>query len=309
MQDTTSTPVQENTQGPGPASPEAAGLPWLPIAWYGALLVVLFGPELYTMMQEWSSDDSMGHGFFVPVVSAYIIWQRREQLMNVPVKPHWSGWVLVVLGFVQLVFGTLGAEFTVMRIGFLESLFGILLLTAGPAVLREVAFPLILLLFMIRIPLFIYSQITFPLQLFSSAVADYVLTAIGIPVFREGNILELADHRLSVVEACSGIRSLLSLTFLSLVYGYFFENKTWIRAVLFLSTIPIAIATNAARVSITGIVSSYRREFAEGTYHTFEGWAIFVVALGILFGVHKLIHMIVALFDKKGDGHVSVPAN
>ena len=136
MQDTTSTPVQENTQGPGPASPEVASLPWLPIAWYGALLVVLFGPELYTMMQEWSSDDSMGHGFFVPVVSAYIIWQRREQLMNVQVRPHWSGWILVVLGFCQLIVGTLGAEFTVMRIGFLESLFGILLLTAGPLALR-----------------------------------------------------------------------------------------------------------------------------------------------------------------------------
>jgi exosortase len=178
--------------------------------------------------------------------------------------------------------------------------------------LKSLAFPLFLLLFMIRIPLFIYSQITFPLQLFASQVAEHSLNFIGIPVFREGNILELPSKKLSVVEACSGIRSLLSLTFLSLAYGYFFERRGWVRILLFILTVPIAIGANAFRVTITGILSEYKPELAEGAYHTFEGWVIFVVALVALVLCHRLLEMIAARIEKggasKGGTHAELPA-
>jgi exosortase len=156
--------------------------------------------------------------------------------------------------------------------------------------LRALRFPLAMLLFMIPIPAVIYNQITFPLQLLASSVAEVALTMVGIPVLRDGNVLELASQKLSVVEACSGIRSLLSLTFLSLVYGYFFEeNRVVMRWLLFLSTLPIAIAANSFRVSLTGVISEYNPELAQGFFHSLEGWVIFVFALGLLVGFHRLL--------------------
>jgi exosortase len=140
---------------------------------------------------------------------------------------------------------------------------------------------------MVPIPAVIYNQITFPLQMFASAVAEKTLLLLGIPVLRDGNILELAEHKLSVVEACSGIRSLLSLTFLSLVYGFFFESRSWMRAILLFATVPIAIAANAFRVSMTGVLYEYKSEWAEGFFHTAEGWVIFMVALSMLLLFHR----------------------
>lgn len=152
---------------------------------------------------------------------------------------------------------------------------------------------------MIPIPAIIYNRITFPLQLFASSVAETILMVVGIPVLRDGNILELASQKLSVVEACSGIRSLLSLTFLALVYGYFFDSRRWMRAVLFLATIPIAIAANAGRVSMTGILSEIKPELAHGFFHTASGWVIFMIALVILIGFHQVLSKAIGLVHGK----------
>jgi exosortase len=148
---------------------------------------------------------------------------------------------------------------------------------------------------MIPLPEIIYNRITFPLQLLASQVADFALTLFQIPVLREGNILELPEQKLSVVEACSGIRSLLSLTFLSLVYGYFFETRMWMRGVLFLSTIPIAIIANANRVTLTGVLTQYKPELAEGFFHAASGWVIFMMALVILIVFHQVLLRLVRL--------------
>jgi exosortase len=150
-----------------------------------------------------------------------------------------------------------------------------------------------LLIFMFPIPAIIYSRITLPLQLFASSVAETVLNFIGTPVLRDGNVLELANgQRLSVVEACSGIRSLLSLSFLSLIYAYFFDHKVWMRGVLLVATIPIAIAANASRVTLTGLISEYRPDLAQGFFHTLEGWVLFIVALVLLISFHQLVNRI-----------------
>lgn len=263
-------------------------LPWPRIGWFAALLIVLFWPVITGMVAEWNSDEDMGHGFFVPVVAAYIVWQRREALADLPVSPHWLGYLFILWGCLQMMAGQLGVEFFIARTALLITLAGILLALCGWTVVKELFFPLLLLVFMIRIPNIIYNQITLPLQLLASAAAEHVLMAIGIPVYREGNVLEMAGQKLSVVEACSGIRSLLSLSFLSLVYGYFFDSRLWMRIFLFVATIPIAIIANAARVSITGILYEYKREWAEGVYHTMEGWVIFMVALAGLVAVHQI---------------------
>lgn len=267
----------------------ARQMPWLPIAWFLGLLIVLFFPVLKVMVKEWASDEDMGHAFFVPVVAGYIIWQGRQKLLSQPVKPFWPAIFLVIWGFCQMLLGFMGADFFIARTAFLISLVGVVWTMAGTAALRVLAFPLFLLLFMIRIPLFVYQQLTFPLQIFASQAATWCLQLIGIPVLRDGNILELPSQRLEVVEACSGIRSLLSLSFLSLAYAHFFDRRAWMKVVLFASTIPIAIAANAGRVTLTGIFSEYKKEWAEGVYHTFEGWVIFMLALLGLIAVHRLI--------------------
>src|ERR1700678_2885994 len=218
---------------------EARPMPWTAIAWFTVLLIAAYYPILKHLVWQWSNDEDVGHGFFVPVVAGYIVWQRREQLMALAWKPAWWGVALLVWGALQAYIGTLGAELFLQRSAFLISLVGLFLVLGGTALIRELAFPLLLLPFMIPIPTVIYNQITFPLQLFASRVAENLLGLINIPVVREGNVLELASQKLSVAEACSGIRSLLSLSFLALVSAYFFDSKVWMRWALFLGVLPI----------------------------------------------------------------------
>ncbi|HRS75357.1 MAG TPA: exosortase/archaeosortase family protein, partial [Anaerolineaceae bacterium] len=196
-------------------------------AWFSILVLVCYAPVLNRLVNQWATDEDMGHGFFVPVIAGYIAWRKLRQPPLVEWKPSWWGLGVVAWGCLQLGVATLGAELFLARTAFIISVIGVLLTLGGWGVLRRLAFPLFLLFFMVPIPAIIYNQITFPLQLFASQVADWTLSALGIPVLREGNILELASQRLNVVEACSGIRSLLSLSFLSLVYAYFFDGKVW----------------------------------------------------------------------------------
>jgi len=282
----TMTPV---LTGSPSSSEKAPALPWVTIGWVSALLAVCYGPILAKLVEVWGTDADMGHGFFVPLCAGYIAWQKRDQLAGMTAKPNWWGLAIMLWGALQLYIGTLGAEIFLARTSFVITLIGAVLLMGGSKYLRLFGFPLFLLFFMVPIPAIIYNQITFPLQLLASRVAEDSISLLQIPVIREGNVLVLANQSLNVVEACSGIRSLLTLTFLALVYGYFFENRTWVRVVLFLSTIPIAIAANAGRVTITGVVAQYKPEYAEGLAHEAEGWVIFMVALVILIAFHQLI--------------------
>ena len=270
-------------------TPSKNKLPWTGIAWFGVLLIACYAPVLRSLVRQWNNDPDMGHGFFVPLIALYIVWQHREELAAIAPEPNWWGLVVVALGGLQLVLGTLGAELFTTRMSFVVTLIGVVWTLGGNVMLRKLAFPLFLLFFMLPIPAVIYSAATFKLQILASQLADGALTVLSIPVLREGNVLELPNQRLSVVDACSGIRSLLSLTFLSLVYGYFFERKTWVRVVLFFSTIPIAIIANASRVTMTGIITQVKPELAEGFFHEAEGWVIFMVALGILIVWHQML--------------------
>jgi exosortase len=143
---------------------------------------------------------------------------------------------------------------------------------------------------MIKLPLYVYQRMTIPLQTMATQVAAWGLEILGIPVLREGNVLILAEQRLDVVEACSGIRSLLSLAFLAVAYGRLFETRTWIKIALFVSTVPIAIVCNSARITLTGVLTQYKPEIAEGAYHAFEGWVIFMFELVVLLGFHRALN-------------------
>lgn len=282
---------------PSSIEPRAeSSFPWTSVVWFLGLLILCYAPVLARLVKQWNEDEDMGHGFFVPAIAAYIAWQRRDELLGRELKPNWFGLVIVLFAALQLWIGTLGAELFLARTAFVEAIIGTVLFLGGFYALRVLAFPLALLFLMVPIPAVIYNQITFPLQLFASQVAAFVLELIGIPVLRDGNVLELASQRLSVVEACSGIRSLLSLSFLSLVYAYFFDSKVWMRPVLLLSTVPIAIAANAGRVTLTGIFSEINPEWAHGLMHTASGWVIFMIALIILVIVHQIINRVYNFF-------------
>jgi exosortase len=286
-------------KSPQQAAPQTRAISWVAIAWFGILLVAAYLPILSKLVNQWSTDDDVSHGFFVPVVAAYIAWTRREALLRIQWKPAWWGLGLLVWAGFQAYLGLLGAELFLQRTAFLISLLGLLLVLGGTALVRELLFPLLLLPFMIPLPTVIYNQITFPLQLFASTVAEKSLEVLNVPVIRDGNILELASQKLSVAEACSGIRSLLSLSFLSLVYAYFFDRKVWMRWVLLFATIPIAIIANSARVTLTGVFSEIDPSLAEGFFHEAEGWVIFVVALVMMVLVHLAINFVYRRWHKE----------
>ena len=277
---------------PEQAPAKARSISWPAVVWFGILLIAVYFPILSHLVAQWSTDDDVSHGFFVPLVAGYIAWQRREKLLGIEWKPAWWGVALLIWAGLQAYLGMLGAELFLQRTAFLLSLAAMLLILGGTGLVRELAFPLLLLPFMVPLPTVVYNQITFPLQLFASAVAERSLEVLNIPVLRDGNILELASQKLSVAEACSGIRSLLSLSFLSLVYAYFFDRKVWMRWVLLIATIPIAIIANSARVTLTGVFSEIDPSLAEGFFHEAEGWVIFVVALVILVVVHQVLNFL-----------------
>jgi exosortase len=269
------------------------------MALVAALLITCYFPILQKLVVQWANDEDVGHGFFVPVVAGYVAWQRREQILETALKPAWAlGIGLMVWGAIQGYLGILGAELFLQRTAFLVSLAGVLVVVGGIPLIRALLFPLCLLPFMIPLPTVIYNQITFPLQLFASRVAEMTLLLVGIPVLRDGNILELASQKLSVVEACSGIRSLLSLSFLSLIYAYFFDHRVWMRWALLIGTIPIAVLANAGRVTITGILSEVNVSLARGIFHSVEGWVIFLVALVLLVILHRVLCLISRRFEK-----------
>lgn len=285
MGDSLLTPALAESRPAQKTSPFA----WTTIAWVSLLLGVCYAPVLLALVRQWFNDADMGHAFAVPIFAAYIAWKKRDQIAGLAPVPNWWGLAVMLWAGLQLYLGTLGAELFLTRTSLVISIIGAVLLLGGTRYLKIFKFPLFLLFFMIPIPAVIYTEITFPLQLFASRVAENTIDLLQIPVYREGNVLILPQQTLNVVEACSGIRSLLTLTFLSLIYGYFCENRTWVRTVLFFSTIPIAILANSGRVTFTGVVSQFNPDLAEGWFHEAQGWVIFMIGLAILVAVHQLI--------------------
>jgi len=248
------------------------------------LVIFLYRGVLWGLGSDWNNDPDYSHGFLVPFLSVYFIWERWSSLADETPDPSIWGIGLLSLGLFSLVVGLIGAELYVQRMSLIVVLSGIVLLILGWKHLWLLSLPIGFLIFMIPLPAIVVNTIAFPLQLFAAQTASFCLFSLGIPVLREGNLIMLASTTLEVAEACSGLRSLLSLLALGTVYGYFSQNVMWKRWVLVILSVPIAIVANAARVSGTGILAHYfGAEAAEGFYHTFEGWLVFVVAFVLLF--------------------------
>jgi len=255
-----------------------------------ACVVLLYFRVVQELVSDWIRMPDFSHGFLIPIVSLYFVYERRKQLSSLSPSGHWAGLPLLLFGVMLYLLGNLAAEFFTMRFSLLVVLGGIILFLLGKEFLKTLLFPLVFLIFMIPIPSVLMDRITFPMQLFASKVAARSLDLMGIPVLRDGNIIQLANTSLEVAEACSGIRSLISLLALSVVFAYFSQNKTWKRILVVLSTFPIAIIANAARVTGTGILAHYYGDkVAQGFFHGFSGWILFVVAFICLFAVGSLL--------------------
>ena len=258
-----------------------------------ALTLWLYWHTLVRLFLQWGNDQNFSHGYFVPLFSGFVIWQERHRLATIKLRPSWSGLLLVVLGLVVLILGQMGVELFLMRSSLLVLAAGLIVLFAGWTFFRALLFPWAFLFLMIPIPAIIFNQITFPLQILASKIAAGTLPWFGVPVLREGNVMVLSSQILQVAEACSGIRSLMSLATLAIIYGYLMEKRLLVRYVLALASVPIAVAANSFRIITTGLMVQYwDPDKAEGYFHTSWGWIVFVISLLMLYGLHAAIRWV-----------------
>lgn len=253
------------------------------VALFAAALTVAYARVMVRLADDWLTDPNYSHGILIIPLAAYLVWERRAALASARLAPSWLGLPVVLAGLLLLAGGTLGAELFTARVSLIVVLAGTVIFVLGPAHARILAFPLAILVLMVPLPAIVFNQVAFPLQLFASQFGERVLHTAGVPVLREGNVIVLPATTLEVAEACSGIRSLMTLFTLGLVYGYFMERRMWARVAVVAATIPIAIVTNGLRVAGTGIAAyHFGPEAAEGFFHSFSGWMVFAVAFALV---------------------------
>lgn len=252
-----------------------------------ALIAFLYHNILARLVADWWNDPNFSHGFFLPLFSGFVAWQQRKKLAKLPLAPSWLGLGVIAGALSVLVMGVLGAELFLSRSSLVLLLAGIVIYFAGWRHFRVLLLPWAVLFLMIPIPVIIFNEIAFPLQLLASRLATSLLSISGVPVFREGNVIRLSAMSLEVAEACSGIRSLVSLTSLAVIYSYFMETRNLRRAALVIGAIPVAVAANGLRIMGTGLMVQYwDPEKAEGFFHAFSGWIIFLLSLAMLCALH-----------------------
>lgn len=262
---------------------------WLKAGLISGLIVLLYASVVPAMAHTWWNDPAYSHGLLIPPLAAYLAWSRRERVFEIPVAPDSRGLSLILLACLLFLVGKLGAEFFLSRISLIVLLAGLIWTFWGVWRLRILAFPLLLLATMVPIPVIVYNLLAAPLQLFASNVSTEILQLVGMPVYREGNVIHLPETSLGVAEACSGLRSLSSLTVLALLVGFLQCRRLVTRALLFVLAIPIAIGVNVLRVTGTALLADYDQELALGFYHSFSGWLVFLAAFAIVLGAAKLL--------------------
>ena len=276
-------------------------------------IIFTYATVLAKLVHDWWSDENYSHGLLIPIIIGYILWIQRDKLARIQVKPsELLGGAAVVLGLFGLWAGVAGAELYTQRISLILLLAGMVVYFWGVSLLKFLLVPFALLFLAMPIPAIIFNKIAFPLQLFASRCAVWSMSLLGIPVLRQGNIIELKPlnsfdtKKLEVVEACSGIRSLMTLVTLAVVFAYFTHPGDeppsgkrfgwlksygfWRAAIIISSAIPIAILTNAFRVSGTGVLAHYYgTAVADGFFHSFSGWAVYIAAFILLFGIGMIL--------------------
>ena len=246
------------------------------------LMTAIYYDGLVFMVEQWSRDE-YSHGYLLPVISGYFMWQKKNELAEIGFKGSWLGVVVFCIGLLGFMIGELSTLFTVIQYSFLIALAGLLLSFMGWPAFRLILVPFCILFFTVPLPAFLYNNLSSFLQLISSQLGVWVIRAFGISVFLEGNVIDLGQFKLQVVEACSGLRYLFPLMSLGFIAAYLYKDSFWKKAVVFLSTIPITVLMNSFRIGVIGVmVEFWGQEMAEGFLHDFEGWVVFMACTAVL---------------------------
>jgi exosortase D (VPLPA-CTERM-specific) len=256
---------------------------WVLLATIVVLGGIAFQYTIADMVHRWNTQEEYGYAYLIPVISLFLVWQRKNRLAEIEFRPSWTGLLLIVFGGFLFFLGEVATTFTLSQYGLVVTILGIALALLGREAFRVVMVPLALLFFMVPLPPFIYNTLSTRLQLISSGLGVAVIRLFDISVYLEGNVIDLGTYKLQVVDACSGLRYLFPLASLSFVAAYIYIGDFWKKAVIFLSSIPITVLMNSFRIGVIGILVEYGGQGqAEGFLHYFEGWVIFMACIALL---------------------------
>jgi len=264
---------------------------WVKISILLTLWFVVFYPLYPKLIGAWIYDSDNSHGILVPLISLYMIYHKRDNLRSIEISNSGWGAIILIISMGIYCLSFVGEVLFISRSMIIFSLIGVVLYNLGKGFLKELAFPLLFLLFMIPVPESIQGLVAFPLQLFVTKISAYALQLLSIPAYREGNMIYFAETQLEIAEACSGIRSIVSLTLLGVVLAYFSDKGVARKAVMIASAIPLALCANAMRVFGTGIIAHlYGAKYARGFLHEFSGIAIFFLGFILMFLEYLLVN-------------------
>lgn len=260
---------------------------WIQSGLIAVGFILVYFKTIAGLVSDWSTDPNFSHGFLIPVISLYMAWYKKDQLRHIPNRPSRIGLGILVLGLLVHVAANIGAELFMMRFSMVITLSGIIVYLFGIPKFRALWIPVVYLVLMIPIPAILWNQVAFPLQLLAAKLSAQMISLIGIPVFREGNILHLAQTSLEVVDACSGLRSLTSLLALTGIFAYLAPLSVVKKWILFLSAVPVAVSVNVIRLTVTAAMSVWiSPETAHGFLHDMSGLIIFGAALVLVYLVY-----------------------